>query len=257
MIKKLAIACLLACLCISTVGCSGVSKEYDGVKKAQAEVIKQNSCHMVISSKVNAKEKTDAIVTDFTYKVNDKGVMEYCHSQQDSANKLVYCEYSDGVKAEQWLLGNGWSVIEPVAYTKENPHRYIELLTSAIDKKAISKLTKDKVETNTQYNISLNASKLNKTTYKDAPIEVISQNISFLVNAKGELICYNDKAVIFDKETKSEAEYLLEVQLSEHNAIAEVKKPEVRANALVKPAPKPTTETPAKAEVKPTTNAKK
>lgn len=234
MIKKISIAVLILALGITMVGCGSVpKKQYDNLKKVQESFLKQNSCHLIINSKVGGEETQDANITDFVFKVNDKGVMEYCQSQQDGSNKLVFCEYGDGEKAEQWLLGNGWSTINPVAYSKDNPHKYINLLTNSFDKKAISKLSKETELTNTSYILEMDAKKLNKTVYKDTSIEIVSQKITYLVNANGNLICYNDVAVIYDKEADTKAEYQLEVQVSDHNAVTEIKKPEVRVNAIV------------------------
>ncbi|WMJ24393.1 hypothetical protein RBG61_06915 [Paludicola sp. MB14-C6] len=230
MIKKIITASLIVGLCFSLVGCKSV-KGYSDLNKAQENMMKQNSCHMVISSSVNGATKADANVTDFVYKLNDKGVMEYCQSQQDASNKMVFCEVSDGEKTEQWLLGNGWSNVDATAYTKDNPHRYLQLISGKIDKKNIAKMDKKTDNTNTIYNVAMDAKKLNKTVYKDADITVKSQNVSFTVNKKGELICYNDKAVILDKESNVESEYALEVQLTEHNGITEIKKPDLQVKA--------------------------
>lgn len=237
MIKKLMLTGIVLSACLVFSACTNGTKGYDDVKKAQTEFKKLNSCHMMISSKVNTGAKTDVITTDFTYKMNDKGIMEYCQSQQDAANKLVYCEMGNGEKAEQWLIGNGWTAIEAVEYSKDNLHRYIELLTNSMEKKAVNSVVKDKEDTNTRYTVELNSKELNNTIYKDAPMEVVSQEVSYLINSAGEIICYNDRAVILDKETNKEAEYTLEVQVSEQNTISEIKKPELRANAAVQDVP--------------------
>ena len=64
-------------------------------------------------------------------------------------------------------------------------------------------------------------------------VEIISQNISFIIDKEGQLISYTDVADILNKEINSSSLYSLEAQISEHNSITEVIKPEIRANANV------------------------
>ncbi len=233
--KKLTVAAILVGLCISLVGCGGVSKDCNEINKIQKSLANLDSGHMTILSKVESANRNENMSTDFTYRVNDNGVMEYCQTQMDKTNKLIFCEMSDGEKAEQWLLGKGWGAIDATTYTKENPHQYLGLLTNKLDKKIIKDIKKEEQDSNTVYNVELDENKLNQTSYKDADMEIVSQNISFSINEKGELICYNDNAVIMDKATQSESNYNLEVQLSEHNAVTEIQKPDLKVSAAVTP----------------------
>lgn len=234
MIKKFLVSFIFLALCFSMVGCSGVSKGCNEIKKIQDNVSNQNSAHLVISSNVKSDNRNENMSSEFIYKFNDTGTMEYCQTQMDSSNKLIFCEVNNGEKAEQWLLGNGWAVVDPTSYNKENPHQYVGLLTNKLDKKIIKKISKEEQDTNTVINVEIDEKELNSTVYKDSEMEMVSQNISYNVNKQGNLICYNDNAVILDKQTNIESQYNLEVQLSEHNAVTEIKKPELRANAVAK-----------------------
>lgn len=227
MIKKLLLGTLIVAISMLTVGCN--NKDLDAVKTAQNNLVNLNSGHIIVSAGVKTDKKTDATTTDFTYMKNNAGVFEYCQSQQDGNNKLVYCEVSDGEKAEQWLLGKGWSVIEPKAYTAENSHRFIALIANEIDKDCIAKMEKVAEDSNTHYNLELDSKKLNKTVYKDTSIEVISQSISYVIDKDGQLISYTDVATIFDKEANCNAEYTLEAHISEQNTLTEIVKPEVKS----------------------------
>lgn len=232
--KKIIATALILCICLALGGCkSNKTTDYSDVKKAQQQLFKQSSGHMVMSSEVNSVSKSDKIVTDFTYKLTPDGVMEYCQSQQDVSNKMVFCEFGDGVTSEQWLIGHGWSVIDPIQYTAENPHKFLQLLGSELDKKVVSEVSKKEEQTNVRYDIILDSEELNKTVYKDSEIEVLAQDISFLIDANGNIITYNDNATILDKATNTNAEYTLEVKVSEHNTVSEVKKPELRVAAAV------------------------
>lgn len=237
--KKIIATALVICICLSLAGCkSKKTNDYSDVKKAQAQLLKQSSAHMVMTSEVNSVTKSDKVVTDFTYKLTPDGVMEYCQSQQDVSNKMVFCEFGDGTTSEQWLIGHGWSVIEPVEYTVENPHKILQLLGNELDKKVIAEVTKNDEQTSIRYDITLNVEELNKTVYKDATIEVLAQDVSYTIDASGNIITYNDNATVLDKATNTNAEYTLEVKVSEQGTVSEVKKPELRVSAAVDEAQK-------------------
>lgn len=233
MIKKLLLSSAIIFTAILTVSCSSKKSDLGEVSVAQTNLSELNSGHIMVSASVKTDDKQDKSITDFTYLQNGSGIYEYCQAQQDSNNKLVYCEVSDGQKAEQWLIGKGWSVMEPPAYSQENKHRFIGLITNEIDEKCVKTVTKVQEEENTHYEIEFDAEKLNTTIYKDTSVEIITQNISFVIDKEGQLISYTDIADILNKDINSSSLYSLEAQISEHNAINEVTKPEIRANADV------------------------
>lgn len=240
-IKRISIIGIIAGLCLSLSACNENGKDYDEIQRIQKNVAAQESGHMIISSRIapvadenNAVSgKADNVTNEFTFKLNASGAVEYCQTQMDSSNKMIFCEISDGEKSEQWLLGKGWSSIDTTTYSKENPHQYIGIIINDIDKGAIGSIDKEIDGDNTVYRITMDVKKLNENHYKDANAELISHDISFTENKDGQLLRYTDDAVIAEGDTKLKNEYSLDIQMNEHNMIGEIKKPELRANAAV------------------------
>ncbi|MFZ2538435.1 MAG: hypothetical protein WAX04_05995 [Oscillospiraceae bacterium] len=228
MLKKIAIVVMILTVCISMVACSSDGKKHMELKNAQDTILNLDSGKITVISQFEGENKSDTIKSEFVFKTNPGGVLSYCQTQYDLNNKTVYCEYSDGEKSEQWLVGRGWSVLDTTQYSKDNPHRYAKLLATSFDKKSIDSIICDETETEKTYTMELDPKVLNKTTYKDTEIEIISQSVTMLVNAKNELVRYNDTSKVLDKSTDTQSLYMLEMALSEQNAIKEVVRPELR-----------------------------
>lgn len=228
--KKAAAALLAAALCVGLTACGafGGGKNYDAVKKAQEGVGELESGRIIVTSKHAKDAKSESVVTEFVFRTTAGGTSEYCQTQFDQNNKAVYCEYSDGEKSEQWLIGNGWSVIDPTVYTKENPHRYLRLLASPFDKKLVSKIETEQEGENMLYTLTLKPDRVNENLYPEANVEIKEERVSILVNAEGKLIAYGDVSQVYDKEAGEDCEYTLDMQLSDLNAVTEIKKPELR-----------------------------
>lgn len=228
MFKKIITAALAVSLCLGISGCSG-SKGYTTVKKAQEELLNLQSGRMIVSTQAVRADKSDASQTEFSFRLTASGVYEYCQMQFDRNNKAIYCEYSDGEKSEQWLVGSGWSVSEATAYTKDNPHRYLKLLSTPIDQKSIAEITEEKEGEKTRYQITLDPKHLNETAYREADLTVKEELISILISETGELLSYTDHAVMADKSTGQESEYTLDMQISDQNSVMEIKRPDLRS----------------------------
>ncbi|MEG0693058.1 MAG: hypothetical protein RR444_08250 [Oscillospiraceae bacterium] len=234
MLKKIAIVAMTLALCISMTACSSDGKKHMELKNAQDTVLNLESGKITVISQIEDDNKSDTIKSELVFKTNPDGVISYCQMQYDLNNKPVYCEFSDGEKSEQWLVGRGWSVLDTMQYTKDNPHRYTKLLSTSFDKKSIDNIICDETETAKTYTMELDPKVLNKTTYKDSGIEIISQSVTMLVNANNELVRYNDTSKVLDKSTDTQSLYMLEMALSEQNAIKEVIRPELRDYAVKK-----------------------
>lgn len=228
MLKKIMVAVLTLAVCISMTACSSDGKKHMEIKNAQDAILTLDSGKISVLSQMESGNKSDTIKSELVFKMNASGIMTYCQTQYDLNQKPVYCEYSNGEKTEQWLVGRGWNVLDTVQYTKEKPHRYNMLLATSFDKKAIDSIVCDEKDAAKTYTMELDPKILNTTTYKDAPIEVVSQSVSLLVNEKNELVRYCDNSKIMDKESKLESNYTLEMTLSEQNTILDVPRPEHR-----------------------------
>lgn len=231
MLKKMLLSVLIISLGIFAVGCNGESKELDTIKTAQKKLMSATSGHIIAETALKTDKKSDVTTTDFSYKANENGIFTYCQEAKDSNGKVIFCEVGDGEKAEQWLIGKGWAVIEPVAYTTDNHHKFVSLISTPLDKKTVASVTKTVQDNGTVYTLKLNADVLNKTTYKDTSISLESQVVTFLIDKNGEITEYTDVAIIEDTELGEKNEYSVSVTLDQLNAVAEVKTPEVKQTA--------------------------
>lgn len=227
MLKKLLVTLLTAAVCLGFSGCSGQSKEYSAIKKCQEAVLALQSGRIIVTSTTVTK-KTEIIVTEFAYKLTPTGTYEYCQTQFDGNNKAVYCEYSDGEKAEQWLIGSGWCVIDPTVYTNNNPHRYIKLLSTVCDRKAVASIEKNEQEGKICYTIILKPEILNDTIYKDTDSQVKEETVTITTDGDDRILYYADAATFIDKASQSEKEFTLEMEITDQNAVSEIAKPELR-----------------------------
>jgi len=214
-----------AALCLGLAGCGG-SKEYAAVKKCQEAVGELQSGRIVVTSTASGK-KSEVTVTEFIYKLTATGTYQYCQTQYDGANKAVYCEYSDGEKAEQWLIGSGWCVIDPTVYTRENPHRYVKLLSRVFPEKAVSDIQINDQGENTCYTLLFKPEVLNEALYADSGHTVEEETVTVTVNPEGLLCYYADKAS-FLEENGEKKELTVEMEVSSQNAVEEVLRPELR-----------------------------
>ena len=228
MLKKIAMMGLALALCVSATACSSDGKKHLELKNAQDTILNLESGKITVVSQIEDNTSSDTIKSELIFKTNADGVISYCQTQYDLNNKPIYCEYSDGEKSEQWLVGIGWNVIDNTQYTKENPHRYTQLLSTEIDKNAIDSINCETSENASTYTVELDPDILNKTTYQNSGVEVVTESVTMLVNANEELVRYNDTSTILDVATQSESTYMLEMSLSEQNVVNEITRPDLR-----------------------------
>lgn len=233
MLKKIgavlaAAAMLTACL----AGCRAGGKEYSAISQAMEAVRELESGRILVTAGYEKASGSDRIVTEFVFKRTDSGNYAYCQTQYDRNNKTVYCEYSDGSKTEQWLIGKGWADLPGTLFTPESPHRYIRLLSTPPERDAVAQAVMTPEDTNCRYDLTLDPEFLNRTMYADGETEVVQESVCVLLNEEGGLLCYNDDALVNDLLLDQQISYTLEMQLSEQNSIGEVTRPELRDNYL-------------------------
>lgn len=231
--KKLALTCaftmLLSCSLLSLTACGGGGvKGYDEIKKAQEDILGLESGKLVITSGMQDSQKGETIKSEFTFKTTTEGAFSFCQMQYDTASKPVYCDFSDGTAASQWFIGKGWSNASLLDYTKENPHRFLKLLSTSHKKENIKEITKAVQGEQVIYTITLNPEALNESEYKDADFSVISQSVDITLDKEGKMCSYSDKSTLSDKKQETETIYSLNIVLSETNTVLEVTRPELR-----------------------------
>lgn len=214
-------------LCCALSGC-GKSESYNEVSKAISEVSTLKSGRITVLSQVepSASRVGQSVKSDLLFKEKD-GTYQYCHVQYDKNDKPVFCEFSDGDKTQQWLIGKGWGG-SASGFTKESPHRYITLVSTPPNEAAVETIVCEEQPTGKQYTITLNSAQLNKTVYEGKEMAVISEKISLLLDESGMLISYIDTAEIEDTVSKQSRKYRLQITLSDQNSITEVTRPELR-----------------------------
>ena len=229
MLKKLISVLAAAALFAGCMtGCAMDGGKYDAVKQAQAAVMTLSSGRLMVTAGYEKNTKSDRIVTEFIFQKLESGAYAYCQTQYDRNNKPVYCEYSDGTKTEQWLIGKGWGEMTGVLYSAESPHRYMKLLSTAYERKTVSSISMTQEDANKRYDMVLNPTRLNETVYTDGDAEALEESVSVLVGEDGGLLCYNDEARMKDHMMGEEIKYTLEIQLNQQNTVAEIQRPDLR-----------------------------
>lgn len=227
--KKSAVSltALALILCCSLSGC-GSDKSYGEVNEALSSVTKLKSGRITVLSQIepSAAKVAQSIKSDLLFMEKGEGY-QYCHTQYDKSDKPTFCEYSDGEKTQQWLIGKGWGGSE-TAFTKENPHKYIALLSNTPAQAAVETIICEEQPTGKQYTITLKPDVMNDTVYKNSEMTVISEEISLLVDENGMLQSYIDKAEIEDSASKQSRKYKLQITISDSNSITEVPQPQLR-----------------------------
>lgn len=230
MLKKILSVLLAAAVCAGFAGCSSKTGTYGEVRKAQEAVASLESGKILVTAGYEKGGQADRTVTEFSFKLTESGNYEYCQTQFDQSNKAVYCEYSDGEKSEQWLVGSGWNSVGTTVYNKENPHRYLKLLSTPFEKKAVESCKQTEEGNSRCYTIVLKPKKLNETVYENTDVTVKSETVRVLVDSAGIIAGYSDEAELFDQQENADCFYTLDMQLSEINAVAEITKPDLRDN---------------------------
>jgi hypothetical protein len=225
--RKKYLALLLAAAIFLLSGCVS-GKDYRRLSDAQKSVGALKSGRITVTSSYNPAEGGSASVTEFLFRMTESGCYEYCQTQYDQNQKAVYCEYSDGAKSEQWLLGRGWSVLDSTVYTAEEPHRYLKLIATPFEKKAIDDLLVSEEDGNLRYYLTLDPSVLNRTLYRDSGVEILEEKLEVLAGSDGQLLFYCDDSRLLDKTLGEESAYRLEMQLSDLNAVTEVPRPSLK-----------------------------
>lgn len=231
MLKRIGFVLAAAALCAGCfTGCMAGGEEYGAVKQAQEAVSRLESGKLMVTAGCEKSSGSERIVTEFVFKRVESGNFAYCQTQYDRNNKPVYCEYSDGSKTEQWFIGKGWSELSGSLFTPEEPHRYIAMLSTPQERKAVQSVAMTPEDTNCRYDLTLDPARLNETVYADSDTEAVEEQISLLLNEAGELVCYNDDATLRDTLLGEEIRYTLEMQLSDCNSVGEVARPALRDN---------------------------
>lgn len=234
-IRKLLAGMLILALCLGLASCSNktvddtvlVDEEtYFEVEQIQNDILLLNSGKLDIISQADSTKNTEIVKADFVFDVGDDGKLSYIQYQYDKKGKIIACEYSDGVIIQQWLIGNGWCTMSTNPYTRENPHRYLQLISTTPTINSIEDITSQENNNNNLYTLELNPEELNNTTYKDSDNKVQNELIELNTNQDGELTKYLNTAKLTNTDTNKDSIYTLEISVSDYDN--EIVKPELK-----------------------------
>lgn len=217
---------LAAVLMLCTAGCS--RKDYQTVAEAQTRLGTLSSAKLTVTATAETNEPIETIRTDFSFCYLADGALQFCQTQYDNAGKVTYCAYSAGTDVEQWLLGAGWETLQNAGYNKENPHRYLRLLSTPYDRDEVKTIGKETADGVTHYTLTLNADRLNEGRYAQEPLRVVEQTVTVSVSDEGQVTGYTETAVFRDTQTEIESRYRLEIAVSGHNETPPAQKPSLR-----------------------------
>lgn len=233
--KLLLVLALISAICLSLTSCSKKDdqtdiakvneKNYTEVEEIQNDVLLLDSGRLDIISQSDSTS-TEIVKADFVFDISDDGKLSYIQYQYDKKGKVIACEYSDGTVIQQWLIGNGWCTMSTNPYTRENPHRYLQLLSATPNITAINSITLDEKTNNNLYTLDLNAEELNNTTYKDSLFEVQNELIEINFDQEGDLTKYLNTAKLSHNDTDKESIYTLEISVSDFDE--DIVKPDLK-----------------------------
>lgn len=229
-IRRFFIGALAGILCLGAAGCSSNLKGYSEVKKAQEGIGALQSGRIILTTSYENGKKSGRMTTEFLFRLNEDDSISYCQTQFDGDNKSIYCEYGNGAQVEKWLIGKGWSDPEAQLCNRENPHRYLRLLSTPVEKASITEMASEPDGENTRYTMALNPEWLNANTYTDGTAEAVSETLAVTIDSQGQLTAWHDEAVMLDIATQTECRYRLDMEITDPNTVGEIVKPELRNN---------------------------
>lgn len=159
------------------------------------------------------------------------GSFAYCQKQFDLNEQVVFCEYSDGKRTRQWMIGRGWEELGGAQFTEEKPHRYLAMMTTPYARKLIRHIEKETDESGTRYVLSMDAGRVTKAQYADGVFEVSAQTATITFDTEGLLTGYSEDTTLKHRETGVENAYHAELLLKEHDAVKTVEEPKLREYA--------------------------
>ena len=228
-IKKFMLLVFCILFSFTLCACSSHKKEYTAITKAQENIINLSSGKFIITSSYDKPEKANTIKTEFIFNKNSDGTLSYCQTQYDKNDKPVCCKFSDGKTTEQWLIGKGWETVEAPAFTADNPHQYISVLTEIIPNKYISSIAVNNEQENTVYTVDINSKNINKHKYNDSDLSISSETVKFILSSEGELNEYEDVASVKDTKSESDCIYTLNIKLVEKDNNPTITKPDLKS----------------------------
>ncbi len=223
------LATMVFCSAMLFGGCGGAdSALYEEMETVLSGVQSLTGGEMALSVSYEEPNSSGAYTGTFVFLRQESGALSYCQTQLDQNDQVVFCEYSDGEKAEQWMIGQGWRSVTHDPYTDAMLHPYLQMLSVQYERGDIRSIQKQVDESGICYTINMDADKVTNKQYKNdtATVSVKEQTIKLQVNTDGQLTSYEEDTTL--TESQVDSSYSVRVNLSKHNGITEIKRPQLR-----------------------------
>lgn len=218
---------LFAAFCLLLAGCSKIdSGMYKELQDAVQQTLSQSGGVMQLQSTADGQ---DDVILKFTYRYGDADVMQYCAEQTDKTGRRLFLEYNDGSILQRWLLGHGSVSYDEtssdfIRYTRESPYKYVTLLASLPQQKALTDLTCAESADGKQYTLTVDPQQVSGE--KDAKEVLSAKTICYTVSSDGMICGYQEQSVYTD-ENGNAKKYTVSLTLSDLGKVEEVKLPAI------------------------------
>lgn len=218
---------LLVLFCLLLTGCSKIdSGMYKELADAVQATLTQSGGVMQLQS---TAEGQDDVILKFTYRYDDADVMQYCVEQTDKTGRRLFLEHNDGSILQQWLLGHGSVSYDEtssdfIRYTRQSPYKYITLLDSLPQQKALTDLTCAESADGKQFTLTVDPQQVSGE--KDAKEVLTGKTICYTISPDGVICGYQEQSVYTDENGNAKT-YTVSLTLSDLGKVDEVKLPSI------------------------------
>lgn len=219
--------CCLMMVCAFS-GCGVDRSLYDEMAAAQRQAGQMQSGIITLTVAFEEEGVSGEYAAELLFCKTENGTYAYCQKQYDPNEQITFCEYSDGTKTEQWMIGRGWEEIGEATFTEENPHRYLTMLSTAHEHGAIQTLEKESDGSGTRYLLTLDPNRAKELYYKESGCSVVSQTVTVSFDAEGHIVGYCEETVLHNDESGCDNTYRAELTCRDHDLITEAERPQLR-----------------------------
>ena len=226
--KKTALAALLLAAACVFSGCGADKTLYREMESLQKQAATLESGVITLTVQFEESGAPGEYAAELAFKQTENGAYAYCQKQFDQNEQIVFCEYSDGNQTKQWLVGRGWEEIGGAQFTKETPHRYLQMISSPYERKMIQSIEKEEDENGTRYILAMNASRVSKACYPDGAFTVSEQTVTLTFDTEEKLTGYSENTILKQGHSDTENSYRVDLDCKEHNAVEKIEAPQLR-----------------------------
>ena len=227
--KKIVLSALLLAVSCVFSACGADRALYEEMAELQKQTAQLESGVLTLTVQFEENGIPGEYAAELIFCKTEGDAYAYCQKQFDQNDQVVFCEYSDGTKTKNWMIGRGWEEIGEAQFTKENPHRYLQMISSPYERKMIREIRKEADEGGTRYILEMNASRVSDACYPDDTFEVLEQVLTLTFDAEGKLVGYSENAILTQGDEGTQNSYRVDMTCKEQNAVTSVEEPDLRS----------------------------